>query len=270
MPALSRSRRAAWALLTAAGILAAMEGVARVLPDDVSGHRQVVVPDPSRPEELLANEDVPGWDLAYPGGRVGNTDYSTNRWRMRGEALPGVRPPNAIRVVLTGDSSIFGYGLRWEDSIAAWLERAREEREPDLDYQVAACAAPGHTTVQTLFKLEAHCLPFEPDVVVIGNLNSDATFDSVTDRERFHTGLFSGPARLLGRLATYRTLRNLLIRPRRAAEATTIPQLHEPGAPRGEQRRVPIEQYEENLEKLVALSRRRRRDTRIPASSQSV
>ena len=253
-------RRLLFSLGIALCALAGLEAFARLLPDTISGRREIVQDPPGRGEAMVSSEEVPGWDLTFPGGVLGGMQaYTTNHWRMRGPDYPDVKPANAVRVIFVGDSSIFGFLLEWEDTFSAKLEALREGRFPDTDFQVANCAAPGHSSVQSLYKLQGQCLAFQPDIVVIGNLNSDASHWTETDRDRFHLASFTGPGRQLQRSALYRTLRNawltLQIRGTGSTTATEIPQLNH-GANVGEgPRRVPPDEYRENLRELVRLSR---------------
>ena len=240
-------------------VLGLLEGAARLLPDEVSGQREVVLMAPGASETMVASEDVPGWDLQYPEGMLGQYHYTTNHWRMRGPEYPEDKGDNTLRIILTGDSSMFGYGLEWDQTMSAWLEYIYEQRQPGVDVQIANCAAPGHTTVQTIFKLERHCLDFEPDIVVIGNVNSNYTREVASDYERFHLGAYEGPGAALQQLAMYRTLRNAWLRKQMAGSSDQAPekiaQHNDPGAPKGDVRRVPVDRYEENLHTIIEMSR---------------
>lgn len=209
---------------------------------------------------MVANEDVPGWDLNYPEGWLGDQHYTTNQWRMRGPDHPTEKPEDAWRIIFVGDSAIFGYLLAWPETIAAQVERLGERRHRGVDYQVAACASPGHSSAQSIYKLSRQCLGFQPDVVIIGNRNSDGTMDTATDRERFQLSTWSGPVSLLQRLALYRLLRNRWLAARVASGASSTPEpiahAGDPSAPKGDVRRVPPDEYEENLREMVRISRK--------------
>lgn len=257
--ALSLGKRIVFGLTITLVTLAALEGIARLLPKSISGRREVVQnPDPGS-QIMVSSEEVPGWDLNYPKGNVGPFSYTSNHWRMRGPEYPDEKASGVVRVILVGDSSIFGYLLDWEDTMSAHLERLRETRFPGTDYQVANCAVPGHSSLQSIYKLERQCMDFQPDVVIIGNLNSDGTKYYATDRERFHTPAFDGPVMTLQKFALYRTMRNVWlaqqIKKDAAKLAEEIPQLNSPDAPKGTIPRTPIDEYRENLSRLAAIAR---------------
>lgn len=253
------SRRLGFALVTTSLVLGLLEGGARLLPGSLTGRREIVLSEPGKGQAMVASEDVPGWDIQAPGGNIGNQPYTANQWRMRGPEYPATKEPWNERVILVGDSSIFGFMLEWPNTIAARLEQRREQRFPGVDYQVAACAVPGHTTVQSIYKLERHCLAFQPDVVIIGNRNSDGTMAEQSDRERFGLMAWGGPGRALQGLALYRLFRNGWLRARVASQPPTqaqrIAHAGDPSAPTGNKRRVPPEEYEQNLVEMVRISR---------------
>jgi len=130
-----------------------------------------------RPDALL------GWDLA-PGrtrrveidGRA--IDYATdalgNRAASPAHRIDFERPT----VLLAGESIMFGYGLGWNDTIAARLEAA-------LGVQVANLAVPAYGTDQAYVRLRRELPRFaRPMAVVI--LFTPFLLDRNLDRDRPH------------------------------------------------------------------------------------
>jgi hypothetical protein len=249
-------KRLAFATVTALALLAVLEGGAHVLPETFNGRYEVVADPSGLDPAFVASAEVPGWDLAHPSGAYGPLRYTTNRWRMRGPEFSDEKAPDALRVILVGDSAIFGHMLTWEESIGGVLERMLEAGVPDRDAEVAACAAPGHSTIQSLLKLRRHCMAFQPDVVIIGNANSDRAMWDQTDRDRFHLLAYSEVGQFLGRSSLYRTLRNAYLRhaTKDQAVAQPIPQDWVVGRPRGNLHRVPIDEYARNLHEMARVS----------------
>ena len=170
------TRKFAFSLVLTVAVLGLGEGVARLLPEPALFTVDV---------GLQQTSAVPGWDLTSAGAAaVGADPAEVDRYTMRS---PGYRDPkgDAVRLVLAGDSCSFGYGLAWRDTIAARLARLRSGRASGREYQAASCASPGHSSLQTLVKLEDQCLAFEPDLVVIGNQFNDASLTDEPDRQRF-------------------------------------------------------------------------------------
>jgi hypothetical protein len=249
-------RRFVFAIVTVLVLLGVLEGGACLLPEAFNGRYEVVADPSGLDPAFVASAEVPGWDLAHPSGAYGPLRYTTNHWRMRGPDFSDEKSPDALRVILVGDSAIFGHMLTWEESIGGVLEGLLESGVPDRDAEVAACAAPGHSTVQSLLKLRRHCMAFQPDIVIIGNANSDRAMWDQTDRDRFHLLAYSEFGQLLGRSSLYRTLRNAYLRRamKDQAAAQPIPQDWVDGRPRGNLHRVPLDEYARNLHEMARVS----------------
>ena len=236
-----------------------LEGGARLLPERLNGRLELVQSLDGR-QSMLASEEVPGWDISPPYQTMpGMRPFAVNSWRMRGPDYPGPRTDGVTRIILVGDSAIMGFLLEWEDTMAVRLEELREARFPGVDYQVACCAVPGHSTVQSIAKLEHHCLAFEPDVVIIGNRNSDSTRWTMSDRERFQVSRSALATWTLRHSALYRTLRNLWLErlATRYNEAPIyIPNAGSLSAESDVAARVPPEEYRENLRTLIRMTRK--------------
>lgn len=251
----SPRRRALFAVVLTAGFLLVVEAVANLLPTSLIAPREEVIRDLAGSEGLISSSDIPGWDIDPKGGDRWDTTYTTNRWRMRGPDHPAEKAPGVKRVIFVGDSSIFGVLLDWEETFSARFEAAREARDPGVDWQVANCACPGHSTEQSKRKLERHCLAFEPDYVVIGNQFSDSTRETSADIERFGLSIDTGASRLLERAAVYRLFRNVWLR-NRGADLMPPQEIAQVGLPQpGKVRRVPVPDYERNLRTMVDMVR---------------
>ncbi|RME23152.1 MAG: hypothetical protein D6798_14120 [Deltaproteobacteria bacterium] len=118
-----------------------------------------------------------GWE-PVPGRRVeAGVDVRINSIGIRGpEPGPRVRP----RLVATGDSSVYGFGV--------------EERERFVDVAAArlgmepwAVAVPGYSSLQTLHWLRLRGDRVVPDILVIANLWSDHSVESWVDHELLAT-----------------------------------------------------------------------------------
>ena len=233
-----------------------LEGGARLLPGQLTAPREVVLGGPRLEQLMVASEDVPGWDLSPNGGEAGGVPYTTNRWRMRGPDYAADPEPETQRVVFVGDSTVFGHALGWEQTFAARFAALRVGRTGRA-VEVGACAAPGHSSAQSVHKLRHHCLGFRPHVVVIASRNSDMTLDVARDEDRFHLAAYAGAARWLRFSAGYRLLRNAWLSERIArtppgASAYSVAQL---GRPMGSIRRVDVPAYAANLREMVRMSR---------------
>jgi lysophospholipase L1-like esterase len=199
------------------------------------------------------------WEYA-PGIRVeSQATVSINRLGLRGGEPVIPKPPGILRVLATGDSSVYGYNVDDDKVFLQVAARALGE-----GVQGWNAAIPGYSTFQTINLLEMRALALEPDLVVLGNLWSDNNFDSFVDVEllesysRFEAGWSGRVHRLLRPLACYRIL-DYLLRVRRGARA----EAREVGWTVGDEnngtgkRRVEVADYARNLDRLVAMSHAR-------------
>ena len=120
---------------------------------------------PDRPEanESMHQLDVRSlWSLR-PGALVGKD--SSERINSHGLRGPEVlaRLAGTQRVVLMGESTMFGLGVPWELTCAPQLEATLERR--GLPAQVLNAAVTGHSVLQGLERYRAVVRPLEPDVV---------------------------------------------------------------------------------------------------------
>lgn len=252
-------RRLAMAGAATALFFGLLEGVARLLPGDLAATKEVAIEGVAGTEAMVGNLDVPGWDLKVPDGVIAGFAYQANHWHMRGPEYEDPKPADAVRVILVGDSSIFGYQLPWEETMGARLGQLREARFPGRRYEVANCAVPGHSTVQSLLKLQRHCLAFQPDLVIIGNLYSDSAKGTLPDRQRFRVPKSARLTAALDRLALYRLMRNYyvfnVVYKDGPPTQEVIPQVGAPDTQTGLYPRVDPDEYADNLRQLIDLSR---------------
>ena len=92
------------------------------------------------------------------------------------------REPNELRVLITGDSSIFGLGIPEGRTYDALLEKELEKRF-QRPTKVINLGTPGYSTEQTLRLLEDVGWSYEPHLVVVSNIFSDCNIDAFQDRD---------------------------------------------------------------------------------------
>ena len=101
------------------------------------------------------------------GRMVGGVPVSTNRFgiRERNYALP--KPPGTVRVVILGDSFVFGYGVRSEERLGIHLERWLTERTTNFDgpIEVLQIGVPSWTFTNEVAYLRRQLSELQPDLV---------------------------------------------------------------------------------------------------------
>src|SRR5689334_19191189 len=82
------------------------------------------------------------------------------------------KPPGTFRIVGVGDSSLFGWGVPFEDSGLKVLERRLNEASHARKFEVIDFAAPGYNTVMEAETFVRRCLDYAPDLVLL-NFNTN-------------------------------------------------------------------------------------------------
>jgi lysophospholipase L1-like esterase len=179
---------------------------------------------------------------------------------LRGPDPVRPKPPGVRRILAVGDSTVYGFGVALEDSFVRVAADALGGQDEGIEGIPAAL--PGYSTLQLLNLLELRALALEPDLIVVAALWSDhataaVTDDTLMDRyQRFERGPLGALDRGLRASALYRVLSwELGVRRGSQAEARAHYALGEPH-PDGHQHRVPLADYEANLEALAALAER--------------
>ena len=78
----------------------------------------------------------------------------------------------AFRIVGVGDSSLFGWGVPFEDSGLKVLERRLNEKSRARKFEVIDFAVPGYNTAMEAETFVKRCLEYEPDLVLL-NFNTN-------------------------------------------------------------------------------------------------
>jgi lysophospholipase L1-like esterase len=124
---------------------------------------------------------VPGFQARQASER-GWIDISLNSLGLRGSEI-GPRRADEKRILVLGDSHVFGLGVQAEETLPAALERQLRNA---LDAPVACANAgiPSNGTVELLRDYERHRAVFDPDAAVVCvHLGTDFEDDVVGPRE---------------------------------------------------------------------------------------
>lgn len=79
---------------------------------------------------------------------------------------------STYRIVGVGDSSLFGWGVPFEESGLKVLERRLNEKSGTRTFEVIDFAVPGYNTAMEAETFVARCLEYDPDLVVL-NFNTN-------------------------------------------------------------------------------------------------
>jgi lysophospholipase L1-like esterase len=191
------------------------------------------------------------WEMV-PGERVEvGANVYVNRLGFRGTDTTVAKPPGTRRIVIVGDSSVYGHGVSNEQTFSHLLDA-----DLPADIEVINLGAPGYSSAQTLNLLALRGWALKPDLLVIGNLWSDNNFDSfidkylLSDRTAFEHSIAAPISRVFQRSRLYRWLDWHLRLAPRAKEVQKVGWMLG-RAPSGVHRRVAINDYADNLQSMV-------------------
>ena len=93
---------------------------------------------------------------------------------FRGREYPVRKPKGVFRILLIGDSMVFGHGVAPDQTISAHMERLLNQRSDSTFYHVINASRPGYSLMDTsiLYQQTAH--KFNADTVVVVLSNNDA------------------------------------------------------------------------------------------------
>jgi lysophospholipase L1-like esterase len=141
-------------------------------------------------------------------------DVDINSQGLRDREYTLEKPPGTYRILMLGDSTTFGWGVRAEDTAAKILERELNAAGSDTRFEVINAGVGNYGTVQEVTYYRTRGRAFHPDVVVLVYFINDAepvpqeTSSFLRDRSYFVAFVVSrvdGLLRLSGRLADWRT-----------------------------------------------------------------
>ncbi len=147
---------------------------------------QLVRSEVNEPEELEGKTTLRGLVRASPfekivyelkpnlRGRFQGTELRTNSFGMRDHEYEIVKAPNTVRIIGLGDSVMFGWGVKEEETYLGRLEQSlNEESQGKQLFEVLNFAVPGYNTAMEVATLEHRALPFHPDIIVIHFVKND-------------------------------------------------------------------------------------------------
>ncbi len=225
--------------------LVALELAARVIAPVIPGYKVA----PEREEMVLLNSHPTRFWYTAPGvKRSAGFTASINALGLRGPLPADPKPADVPRILVVGDSSLFGHGVSDAETYPAQLERALLGR--GIRAEVINGGTPGYSTEQTLRFLDEVGWGLQPDLLLIGNLWSDNNYDWFQDADLLHTvNTFSGP---LASSALFRLSSTWLDRLKGGRGARIVSWTSNSQVPTSAGRRVPLPDYAANLAKMMA------------------
>jgi lysophospholipase L1-like esterase len=120
-----------------------------------------------RPDPSLGVVLKPDWKGVFAGVEV-----TTNSIGIRGPEIPSVKGSQR-RILLVGDSFVFGYGLREEETLRAHLDMSLKKNFPATETCVINAGVPGYNLVQDVSWTLRIGLSLEPDWIILAIVPND-------------------------------------------------------------------------------------------------
>ena len=105
-------------------------------------------------------------------GRFVNQPLLINSQGLHDREYSRHKEPGTFRIVGVGDSSLFGWGVPFEDSSLKVLERRLNDKLRPQTFEVINFAVPGYNTAMEAETFLARCLDYAPDLVLL-NFNTN-------------------------------------------------------------------------------------------------
>jgi lysophospholipase L1-like esterase len=124
------------------------------------------------------------WHMSAGELRTRGVAATINHLGLRGPVPAMPRPPEQERILVVGDSHLFGFGLADDETFQVLLERRLSQAGIWVD--VVNAAVPGYSTAQTKRLLDDVGWSLDPTLLIIGNLWSDVDRSPAPDEDLLH------------------------------------------------------------------------------------
>ena len=116
----------------------------------------------------IGHEHVPG-SRAY----LMNTYVAINNRGLRDREIEAVKPPGTTRILMLGDSIVFGWGVRQDETLPVFLERELKSAGQQKVEVINTGVGNYNTAMEVAYFLE-HGVSYTPDVVILNYFINDA------------------------------------------------------------------------------------------------
>ena len=255
----SLPKRLAFAALSTVLAFGALELGARLLMAEDLHAAQGLPPSSSEGAQTMKGNPYLLWEQVPGTRQEQRATANINSLGMRGPEPEIPKPKGVRRLLSTGDSSVYGFGVN--DGQPFVNVAAQALTTPQDPVEGWNAAIPGYSSYQSINLLEMRALALEPDVLVIANLWSDNNFDDFVDKDLISawSSFESSPSARLHRAlqssAFYWVMNyRLNIATGTQAQARAVG-WQVGGEGQIGRRRVEINDYASNLERLVQIAR---------------
>ncbi len=143
------------------------------------------IPDDwSKPHQISKTNLVHELKVNYSGNWQGIL-IETNELGLRDKSYPIKKEVNTKRIIVIGDSVIFGVRVNEQDTFSSVLEN-KLNNNSEINYEVWNAGVSCYNSVENYLQLKK-LLTYEPDMIILGFVNNDISDPScfVFDKESF-------------------------------------------------------------------------------------
>lgn len=133
--------------------------------------------------------------------------FNHNSLGLRGAEIDPSKKQGELRILILGDSSIYGDGVSPEETMARHLETIFSNNNPGMAVTVANGGVCGYSSCQGKYFFRELIPAVKPDIVVIGYFHSDVKKERQEDLGIIHQNALTGLRRVLFKSTLYLTLR---------------------------------------------------------------
>jgi len=241
-------KKVVFAVITLTAVLLLLETAARLLEKNLQTKVEDQLRQPGWQTEFfstLFDWHEPDPDLLWRfRANLRNPLIRTNSQHLIGDDVSVRKKPDTYRILLLGDSSPVGLGLKsWKQTFGEVLKHLLEiQCSRKKNVEILNAAVSGYTSEQIARFLKLRGWSYQPDLVMLYCGNNDASVSgSLSDQELLQRQRLKALRKLLGRLALYRVLRAVLTK-YVVTESSPNTSL---------KLRVPPERFGDNLERIA-------------------
>jgi lysophospholipase L1-like esterase len=212
-------RKLIFAAITTAVVLLLLEAAARLLEARISSSAEHYAVERGWQTEFfssLFDWHEPDPDLLWRfKANLNNPLIKTNSEHLIGDEVSKKKRPGTFRILLLGDSSPVGLGLKSHKlTFGEVLDRLLEiECGGDRDVEVVNAAVSGYTSEQIGRFLELRGWDYEPDLILLYCGSNDASISGpYSDRELLEGQRLKTVRKLFNQFALYRVLRSVIVK----------------------------------------------------------
>jgi len=185
------------------------------------------------------------WKLS-PGTVISQNSIKINRKGIRGKERPYGKPPGTSRVLIIGNSTVFGWGLPDSQIFTNILEQKLNAAGGSPRYEVINGGVPAYSSFQSLRFFKKELIRYDPDIIVVCSKFSDCFCSYYDDKSVMASGKNYFIKKLLYLSRTYHFLRQAVWTLRSLnADFSKLPKRH----------RSTIADYTGNLQEFINISK---------------